>query len=78
MPRYDYSCLKCKHIQEISHPMSGPTQTLSCEKCNSSKLEKIISSPYVRFDGPGWQTNDSRGIAKPNGAPDMDSSNFRE
>jgi predicted nucleic acid-binding Zn ribbon protein len=41
-------------------------------------MEKVITAPYVRFDGPGWQTNDSRGIAKPDGGADMDSSNFRE
>ena len=78
MPRYDYKCSKCGCVQEIEHPMSGPSSKLTCKDCASTKLEKVISAPYVRFDGPGWQTNDSRGIAKPTGAPDMDSSNFME
>ena len=56
--------------------MAGPSSKIKCEKCGKGKMEKIISSPYVRFDGPGWQTNDSRGIAKPTGGSDIDSSSF--
>jgi len=77
MARYDYQCSSCGNVQEESHLMSGPTEIIKCNKCKSKKMEKIISAPYVRFDGPGWQTNDSRGIAKPTGGSDMDSSGFR-
>lgn len=76
MPRYDYQCSSCKNIQEEQHPMSGPKNKIKCEKCGSDKLEKMISKPYVKFDGPDWQTNDVRGIAKPSGGPDIDSSGF--
>lgn len=78
MPNYDYLCSSCGSTQEESHPMSGPSKKIKCNKCASTKMEKVITAPYVRFDGPGWQTNDSRGIAKPDGGADMDSSNFRE
>jgi predicted nucleic acid-binding Zn ribbon protein len=58
--------------------MAGPTTKIKCDNCGKAKMSKIISSPYIRFDGPGWQTNDNRGIAKPSGGSDIDSSNFAE
>jgi putative FmdB family regulatory protein len=76
MPSYDYQCLKCGNIQEELHPMAGPSEKIKCNKCRSTKVKRIISAPYVKFNGPGWQTNDVRGIAKPSGAPDIDSSSF--
>jgi putative FmdB family regulatory protein len=59
MPRYDYRCEDCSHIQEESHPIKGPIECIICEKCHSKKMCKIISAPYVRFIGD-WQTNDVR------------------
>ncbi|MCS7317745.1 MAG: zinc ribbon domain-containing protein [Candidatus Dojkabacteria bacterium] len=61
MPIYDYQCLDCASIQEVEHPMSGPTQPLICQRCSSSRLKKLVSSPYVKFVGD-WQTNQVRNI----------------
>jgi putative FmdB family regulatory protein len=59
MPRYDYQCEKCEHIQEESHPINGPIECIICENCKSKKMVKVVSAPYVRFIGD-WQTNDVR------------------
>jgi putative FmdB family regulatory protein len=61
MPLYDYKCIDCNHIQEESHPMTGPIEEVACEKCKSIKMEKMVSIPYVRFIGD-WQTNQVRKI----------------
>jgi len=63
MPFYDYQCEECKYIQEVLHPMSGPTEKVICEKCNSHKMARLVSVPYVKFVGE-WQTNQVRGIDK--------------
>jgi putative FmdB family regulatory protein len=76
MPTYDYQCSSCNSTQEEYHPMSGPTKKILCDKCKSDKISKKISAPYVKFEGPGWQTNDVRGIAKTDSGQEVDSSNF--
>lgn len=78
MPNYDYKCDSCGHIQEESHPMSGPNEKITCKKCKGTDMHKTISVPYVKFDGPGWQTNDVRGIAKTDTGQILDSSNFKD
>ncbi len=61
MPTYDYKCNKCEHIQEEVHPMCGPSETISCDKCGNKNMDKVITAPYAKFVGD-WQTNDVRGI----------------
>jgi putative FmdB family regulatory protein len=78
MPNYDYECSSCGNKQEESHSMSGPSSKIYCKKCKSDKISKVISVPYVKFDGPGWQTNDVRGIAKTDSGQILDSSNFKD
>jgi len=78
MARYDYRCKKCGNVQDEFHLMVGPSKPIKCAKCNSKRMEKMVSSSYIKFEGPGWQTNDDRGICKPLGAPDMDSSGFMD
>jgi putative FmdB family regulatory protein len=62
MPRYDYQCSECNHIQEETHSMSGPVDKddIICGECKSLKMVKIMSAPTIRFEGDGWQTNDVR------------------
>lgn len=43
--RYDYECKKCGNIQEVSHGMHE-TPKVKCEKCKSTKTQKIISVGY--------------------------------
>ena len=61
MAIYDYQCETCGNTQEESHPMSGPKEIIICSKCNSKKIKKIVSIPYIRFIGD-WQTNNVRKI----------------
>ena len=42
MPTYNYKCEDCELIQEVIHPMSGPTWVLTCENCSSEKIEKTF------------------------------------
>ena len=77
MPTYDYKCHECQHVQEEIHPMSGPNYEVICKKCGSKKMVKQISIFYAMFEGPGWDTNDNRGIAKTNSGSIMDSSDVR-
>lgn len=65
MPIYEYECYDCHHIQEEIHPFSGPTEPIRCKQCNSSKIYKIISKPYIKFVGE-WQTNEVRNIPSDN------------
>lgn len=64
MPFYDYSCSKCKNIQEEFHAMSGSNRTIKCDNCGSVEMIKIINAPYSIFKGSGWCTNEDRGIEK--------------
>jgi len=49
MPTYEYKCQKCEHIMEIRHSMSETAEflKLKCENCDSSMLQKLISTPFV-------------------------------
>jgi putative FmdB family regulatory protein len=62
MPLYNYKCEDCNHVQEELHPMRGPNYEVTCKKCGSKNVRKEIGSPYVQFKGPGWDTNENRGI----------------
>ena len=78
MPNYDYECTSCGKTQEVNHPMSGPSEKIICNFCKSEKMNKLISIPYIKFEGPEWQTNDVRGIAKTDTGQDIDSSAYRD
>lgn len=65
MATYDYQCDKCGQVQEERHPMDGPTEAIMCNTCGSKKIRKVIlAAPYSKFEGPGWCTNEDRGIDK--------------
>lgn len=73
MPTYEYKCEDCEHVQEEFHAMSGPNYEITCNKCNSKNIKKILSTFYAMFEGPGWETNDNRGIAKTQSGDTIDS-----
>ena len=56
MPLYEYECKKCKRRVEKIQKFSDPILTI-CESCRG-KLERVISSPAIRFKGSGWYVND--------------------
>jgi len=48
MPRYDYECHKCEIIMEIVHSYKKPID--KCPECNSSEINKVLSSPLKRVN----------------------------
>lgn len=44
-PIYEYQCDECENVQEEIHPMAGPDRKLTCQKCNSKKLTKQLTTP---------------------------------
>jgi putative FmdB family regulatory protein len=61
MPVYEYKCEKCLTKFEVS----GTFNTLVllkpfCPNCNSDKVKKLISIPFVKYVGDGFYTNDSK------------------
>lgn len=77
MATYDYKCSDCGNVQEEIHAMSGPSVPIVCKKCQSKNMVKQIGKPYAIFEGPGWDTNDNRGIAKTEFGGTIDSSDAR-
>ena len=49
MPTYEYKCQECKNIMEVRHSISESIDSLKlkCANCGSSKLEKLISTPFI-------------------------------
>lgn len=56
MPLYEYECKKCRRRVEKIQKYSDPILTI-CESCGG-KLERLLSSPAIRFKGSGWYVND--------------------
>jgi len=52
MPSYDYKCVACAHVQEVSHPMAVSPEIL-CPNC-VKPMSKGFSAPLVAFKGTGW------------------------
>jgi putative FmdB family regulatory protein len=51
MPVYEHQCKKCKKVNEFLYPISGPDFKLSCQKCGSEELIKLVSHSYGRVKG---------------------------
>ena len=56
MPLYEYECKKCGRRVEKIQKYSDPILTI-CESCGG-KLERLLSSPAIRFKGSGFFVND--------------------
>ena len=77
MPLYEYECKKCKRRVEKIQKYSDPILTV-CESCGG-KLERMISSPAIRFKGSGWYVNDyAKKSSAPSGNASADSSSSTE
>ncbi|MGA3324948.1 MAG: FmdB family zinc ribbon protein [Terriglobia bacterium] len=59
MPLYEYECKKCGRRVEKIQKYSDPILTI-CESCGG-KLERLLSSPAIRFKGSGFYINDYPG-----------------
>jgi putative FmdB family regulatory protein len=56
MPLYEYECKKCERRVEKIQKFSDPPLT-TCENCGGA-LERLISSPTIKFKGSGWYVTD--------------------
>jgi len=56
LPLYEYECKKCGRRMEKIRKFSDPPLTI-CENCGG-KLERLLSSPAIRFKGSGFYVND--------------------
>jgi putative FmdB family regulatory protein len=56
LPLYEYECKKCGRRVEKIQKYSDPILTI-CESCGG-KLERLLSSPAIRFKGSGFFVND--------------------
>jgi putative FmdB family regulatory protein len=56
LPLYEYRCRKCgaqiEKIQKFSAPPLG-----TCQACGG-QLQRLLSTPAIRFKGSGWYVTD--------------------
>ena len=56
MPLYEYRCKRCgARFEKIQKFSDAPLAT--CEKCGG-RVERLLSSPAIRFKGTGWYVTD--------------------
>jgi putative FmdB family regulatory protein len=56
MPLYEYKCNECGEVIEVLQKFSDEPLTVH-ESCGG-RLERLLSSPALRFKGSGWYVND--------------------
>jgi len=56
MPLYEYKCGACGHAFEKIVKFSDPPLD-ACPKCGGA-VQKLFSSPAIKFKGSGWYIND--------------------
>lgn len=59
MPKYDYKCGECGHIQEVTHSIKEDP-SVACTKCDSEHTKRYIGNANMRviFKGTGFAIND--------------------
>jgi len=57
MPIYEYECTECGNRFEILQGINE-TPEINCSKCNSTKVERILSSGSFIFKGSGFYATD--------------------
>lgn len=58
MPKYDYKCSDCNHIEEIFQRLSEEKLTI-CPKCNKETFDKVflpasVKNTGIKLKGSGW------------------------
>lgn len=56
MPIYEYECKRCGHRFELIQKFSDKPRK-RCPECQGA-VERLISSPAIRFKGTGWYVTD--------------------
>ncbi|MEP7234984.1 MAG: zinc ribbon domain-containing protein [Ignavibacteriota bacterium] len=58
MPNYDYHCINCGFVEEISQRMSEASLT-KCPNCGKETFERTITGGAgVLYKGEGWYVTD--------------------
>lgn len=52
MPRYDYRCVSCGQVVEVTKTFAAPDPTRH-ERCGGT-LRRVFSAPAVKFRGDGF------------------------
>ena len=58
MPRFDYQCLSCNEIFEVTRSFGDKSES-TCPKCGSNETKKLITPPAIHFKGEGFYVTDS-------------------
>ncbi len=53
MPRYDYECKACGHVQEVICKIDYRPDSVSCDKCRNFCDRIIVGTQNIR-DEPTW------------------------
>jgi putative FmdB family regulatory protein len=66
VPLYEYECRKCHHRFEVIQSVSDKP-IRKCPNCKKGTVQKLLSSPALRFKGSGWYVTDygGKGSAPP-------------
>jgi putative FmdB family regulatory protein len=56
MPTYNYRCSRCGDLEFYQSMYESPF--IDCPKCRSKNFTKIITTPAVTFNGPGFYSTD--------------------
>ena len=57
MPIYEYQCTNCDHKLECIQKIDDDP-LLTCPKCDSDSLRKLMSAASFRLKGTGWYATD--------------------
>ncbi len=63
MPIYEYVCQNCGNDFEKVTSFSN-TSVPACPSCQSTSVERQLSTPAIHFKGSGWYINDSKPSTK--------------
>jgi len=65
MPKYDYRCMMCNEVTELSQPMSFAVEPqIKCGACGNP-AQRLYSSPGAVFKGGGFYSTDNPRPPKP-------------
>ena len=58
MPVYEYKCIICENVKEITKSINEATMTELCEKCGAAMV-KQYGSFVIQFKGSGFYKTDN-------------------
>jgi len=73
MPIYEFTCHTCGTNFEKRVSFTQ-TQAPPCDTCESSTVERRLSTPAIHFKGSGWYVTDSKKSNSANGSSSISKS----